>query len=107
MFLFVVDAVLQLQLVFKAAALEGELGELEVQGADGDLDLQGAVVELGEAFAVRGGCVALAEVDIGHAVVKFLLCHDCDVFVGLMIVCFSGLSRFSIAFLWAFRGLSA
>ena len=51
MFLFVVAAVLQLQLVFKAAALEGELGELEVQGADGDLDLQGAVVELGEAFA--------------------------------------------------------
>ena len=54
MFLFVVGAVLQLQLVFKAAALEGELGELEVQGADRDLDLQGAVVELGEAFAVRG-----------------------------------------------------
>ena len=51
MFLFAVDAVLQLQLVFKAAALEGEL---KVQGADGDLDLQGAVVELGEAFAVRG-----------------------------------------------------
>ena len=70
MFLFVVDAVLQFQLVFKAAALEGELGELEVQGADGDLDLQGAVVELGEAFAVRGSCAPRQSLSARHPAVR-------------------------------------
>ena len=72
MFLFAVAAVLQFQLVFKAAALDSELGELEVQGADGDLNLQGAVVELGEAFAVRGSRAPRQSLSARHLAVRSL-----------------------------------